>query len=363
MALPSGLATQFGMVTEVTPGTPGTVTRFLGVQSTTLAMKKNTVQGEDLRAPSATGGSGLFPRSSRRVVDSWDAGGDVVLDVPFHGAGLLFQHMLGSFAATATQQAASTAYLQTHVAATLGGKTFTAQAGKPDASGTVRPFTYTGCKITKWLLTAELNKFLNLTVSVDAWQELTPDNPQGTSAGPVLASATYPTGEQFFHFVQGTIYNGGTLATAAGVTSLNTPVAAARVLKADVSCENALDVGRFFLAGTGGSTVAGVKGEQLENAFRKLGGNLTVEFFDLASYYDTFAADTSTALELIFAGPIIASTYHYQLSVLIPNIKYDGQSPPVPGPGVLQMAMPFTGTDNEVDNVVQLQYQSTDIAV
>jgi hypothetical protein len=364
------------------------------------------------------------------------------MDVPFTGLGLLLQHMIGSFGATATLQAGS-AYLQTHVGGSCQGKTATIQVGKPDAGGTVRPFTYPGSKCTDWALTAELNKFLLLNVQWDAWQELTPDNPQGTSAGPALASASYTSGLQFFHFVQGAIYNGGTLSTAAGVTTLTSPVLAARVMKAEVKCQNPLDTTRYFLAGQGGpgafaytatsaspcvftatgsaltngtpvqllggsaptgftngttyyvvaaagatfelaatpggtainststgngtvegaAGVAGVKNEQLENNFRKLGGQLDVEFFNLGSYYDTYAGDTTSTLELIFTGPVISTIYPYMFSVLIPNIRYDGQSPPVPGPGVLRMQMPFTGLDDEADNVVQFQYQSTDSAV
>jgi hypothetical protein len=380
MAIGAGLAAQFGIATEATNGTQVVVTRFHEFNSETMAMKKNPVQGVGLRA-GATGsgggpgaGTGLFKRTSRRVIGSWEAAGGVNLDVPFQGLGLLLEHMLGAYTPgtvggtnnpLVVQQASTAAYLQTYAPGSLAGKTFTAQIGKPDATGVVRPFTYVGCKVIDWELICQLNQFTKLQVGIDAWQELTPDNPQNTTAGEALASAVYTTGQQFFHFRQGTIYNGGSLATASGVTTLSTPAAAARVKSATIKVVNPLDVARFFLAGTGGtggSGVAGVKGEQLENHFRDITGQLDVEFFSLAAYYDTFAGDTTSTLELIFTGPIIASTYAYTLGILIPNIKLNGGTPPVAGPGILSHQLPYEGLDDEADNQVQVQYMSTDTA-
>jgi Phage tail tube protein len=363
MALPTGLASQWGMAQETTNGTPATVTRFYEFNSESLKLKKNTVQGKGLRA------GGLFMRTSRRVVGSWEAAGDVNLDTNFNGMGLLFQNMIGSFSATAVQQASTTAYLQTHAPGSLGGKTFTVQVGKPGSDGTVYPFTYPGCKITDWTLSTEVNKYANLVVNIDGWQELTLDNPTGTSAGPALASASYTpsTGAQFFHFRQATLYNGGTLATASGITTLSSPVAAARVTKCSIKVANPVDTSRFFIAGTGGtggSSIAGVKSEQLENEFRVISGSLDAEFFSPSTYYDVFAGDTTATLELLFTGPAIGvSGHNYSLGVLIPNIKYDGDSPAVAGPGILTEALPFSGLDDETDNQIQIQYMSTDTTV
>lgn len=371
MAIGAGLAAQAGIATETTNGTPATVNHFIELHDSspeTMKLKKNTVQGMGLRA------GGLYVRQSRRVVGSWGAAGALHFDAPFSGLGLFAEHMFGAFNPgtvggtnnpLVVQQASTAAYLQTYAPGSLAGKTFTLQVGKPDSTGTVRPFTYPGSKCTGWTLNAEVNKFADFTFDVDAWQELTTDNPTGTTAGPALASASYTTGQQFFHFREAVLYGGGTLATASGITTLSTPTALARVLKLSTKCENPLDTSRYFFGGqggTGGSLVAGVKSEQLENQFRKVNGSMEAEFFNLTSYYDAYAADTSLSLELIFTGPTaIASTYFPQLSVLIPVIKLDGDTPVVPGPGILNMTLPFTGLDDEVNNQVQLQYMSTDV--
>ena len=381
MAVGAGLAAQIGIVTESTNGTQAVPTRFFEFNNETMAMGKNVVQGAGLRAP-ATGsgggpaaGSSLFERSTRRVVGSWDAKGGINLDVPFQGLGLLLEHMMGAFNPGTTggtnnplvvQQSATAAWLQTYAPGSLAGKTFTLQVGKPDSTGTVRSFNYPGSKVTDWEVTFDLNQFVKLQVGVDSWQELTADNPQGTTAGQALASASYTAGQQFFHFRQGLIYNGGTLATSGGITTLSTPTAAARVLKGNIKVVNPLDIGRYFVAGTGGtggSAVAGVKSEQLENNYRQITGSLDVEFFALSNYYDTAAGDTNFALWLEFVGPIIASSFAYTFAILIPNCHIDAQfTPLVQNPGILSHTLPIKGLDDETNNQIQLQYMSTDTA-
>ena len=370
MAIGAGLSAQAGIATEATNGTAATVTHFVELSDSspeTMKLKKNTVQGLGLRA------GGLYPRQSRRVVGSWGAAGAIHFDAPYSGFGLYAEHMFGAYNPGTTggtnnplvvQQASSAAYLQTYAPGSLAGKTFTLQVGKPDSTGTVRPFTYVGCKVTGWQLAAELNKYADFTLDIDAWQELTTDNPTGTTAGAALASATYASGQQFFHFREAVLYGGGTLATSAGITTLSTPTALARVTKCSVKCDNPVDTSRYFFGGqggTGGSLVAGVKSEQLENQYRKISGSMVAEFYSLASYYDVFAGDTSLSLQMIFTGPTaIASTYFPTLAVLIPVIRLDDESPTVPGPGILNQTLPFTGLDDETDNQVQLQYMSTD---
>jgi hypothetical protein len=361
MALPSGLAASAGIATEATSGTAQTPVRFLEFLSESMKLDKPTATGTGLRA------GGLYQRTSRRVVTSWGGSGGIEFEAPFSGLGLWLQHCIGSFGtfSSIVQQGGTAAWLQTHTPGPLTGKTFTMQVGKPDAGGTVRNFCYVGCKVADWTLTAEAGQFVKLALTVDAWQELTADNPQGTSAAPALTAPSYAN-SQAFHFAQGTLYNSGVLSNAGSgpvVTSLGSPVAAAQVLKAVVKCTNPLDVSRYFAAGVSGSGVAGIKGDQLETGTRQLEGSLDVEFLSLSAYYDTFAADTVSTLQLVFTGPIIASSFAYTLAVLIPNIKFDAGSPAVTGPDVVSLSLPWHGLDDEAHNPVQFQYMSTDTAV
>jgi hypothetical protein len=378
MAIGAGLAASVGIATETTAGTASTPTHFTEFNSETIKGEKNVTQGKGLRGPSSGSGggpgagTGLFMRSSRRVVGSWGAKGGVNFDAPFSGLGLWLEHAVGAFTVGTTagtsnplvvQQSSTPAYLQTYAPGSLAGKTFTCQVGRPDSAGTVIPFTYVGCKVTDWGLSTEINKFATFDFNIDAWQELTPDNPQATTAGPAITSPTYTTGQQFFHFREATLFNGGTLATAGGVTTLSAPTAAAKITKCDFKVTNPLDTSRFFVAGTGGSTVAGVKGEQLENEFRTIAGALDAEYFSPSAYYDVYYSDSPLSLLLTFTGPVaIASTFFPTLSFLVPNIHFDGETPNVGGPGIINHALPFSGLDDEADNQIQVQYMSTDVA-
>ena len=171
MAVGSGLSATVGIATETTPGIPVAVTRFFEFDSEGMGMKKHTVQGAGLR------GGGLVRRGARRAVVAREAGGDLSFDVMTNGFGLVLQHMLGSFAATATTIGGGL-YQQIHNVGSLQGKSFTTQVLRPDTTGVLGPqaFTYPGCKVTGWELTAQQQQQLKLKLTIDALDEATPSN-------------------------------------------------------------------------------------------------------------------------------------------------------------------------------------------
>jgi hypothetical protein len=69
----------------------------------------------------------------------------------------------------------------------------TMQVGTPDVSGTVRPFDYTGCKITDWEFDAGLDALLMLNLGIDA---------QNEDTAQTLATASYPSAFELFHYGQ-----------------------------------------------------------------------------------------------------------------------------------------------------------------
>ena len=79
MAIGSGIGSSLGIATETTFNTGVTVSRFYEFTSESTNYNKNTSVGMGLRA------GGLLPRSQRRVVTTFDATGDVVLDLPNRG--------------------------------------------------------------------------------------------------------------------------------------------------------------------------------------------------------------------------------------------------------------------------------------
>jgi hypothetical protein len=171
MAVGSGLSSTLGFATESTPGVPVAVSRFFEFDSETLALKKHSVQGAGLR------GGGLVKRAQRRQYVSREVGGDIQLDATTNGLGLLLQHMLGSFSATATSVGGGL-YQQIHNIGSLAGKTLTTQIVKPDTTGVLGPeaFTYTGCKFLDWDLSVAQNAQVKLKLTVDALDVATPSN-------------------------------------------------------------------------------------------------------------------------------------------------------------------------------------------
>lgn len=343
MPIGSGLSAQFGIVTETTPGTAVAVTRFAEFDSESLSLKRHIAQGQGLRA------GALFPRGSRRILVAREAAGDVVFDVPTNSLGLFIQHMIGSFGTTATLVSGS-AFQQIHNSGSLQGKTFTAQVGNPDTTGTVNPFTYPGCKITDWELTAAQHKQVSLKLSIDAMDEVTT-----TSGAFALQTASYGAATGLFSFKDAAVLTGGTVSTVSGVlTATGTQVASCRNIS--IKGSNPLKTDRFFAGSQ-------VKAEALENDFRSVTGQLDLEFSTMANY-NTYLTDASTVLQVNFVGGIISGAVHNQLSFFFPLVKFeDGVSPDVTGPDILMTNVPFTVLNDGTNPDMQVYYVSSDVAV
>ena len=142
------------------------------------------------------------------------------------------------------------------------------------------------------------------------------------------------------------------------IVSLAGETAAGNVKDITVSQSLSLDAARIFV-GTNG-----FKAQQIENGYRALSGSFTVEWLSSQAYYNAFSADTTNSLELTFTGPIggTSGANTYLLDIIIPNIKFEGESPKVPGPAVISQAMNFTGYDDETTVPIQITYQSEDSA-
>lgn len=337
MPIGAGLSAQLGVAEESTVGTIVAPTRFFEFNSETLSLQKNIVQGAGLRA-------GLqYARRSRRAYTTKSAGGDVNLDVATRGMGVWFKHMLGS--ASSALLSGST-YRQIHTPGDLTGKSMTVQKGVPQTDGTVKPFTYNGCKVTGWTLSCEVGGILTLSATLDAWNETT---------ATALGTASY-TDAGVFHFAQGTLYLDGTVSTASGLASLSGGTAVAAVKAASITGSTPVKSDRYFFGSSG------IKAEQLENDYRSVGGELTAEFANQATIYDVMAADSATALKLEFTGAASGGVTP-RLEVLIPSISFDGNSPQVGGPDVVELSAPFSGLHDGTNATCQVVYETADTSV
>ncbi|MEV4000996.1 phage tail tube protein [Actinomadura sp. NPDC049753] len=339
MGTRSGLDAQLGIAAESVFGTGVTVTRFLEFDNEDLKFMPTWLEGEGLRA------GRKFKRASRVSVSRKDVNGKIDIKVPNKGLGLLLKHMIGS-SATPAAIGATSAYEQIHTPGDMYGKSLTIQVGRPEpGTGTVRPFAYTGCKITQWELTLQDGDHLKLSVTLDGRDE-------DTTTG--LASASYASGVELYNFSHATLKLGGTPATASGKTSITGGVAVAAVVnQIQLKGESPMAVDRYGV-GNGG-----LKAEQLENDYPTVTGSLDAEFAK-AELYDVYKAYDALALELVLEFGEADTGQPFHLSFLAPAIKLKESGPSVDGPGLVKASVDFEVYDNGVDPAYQFRYISTD---
>jgi len=335
----SGLGATWGFGKESSFGTIATVSHWLTINDDKVAGVKKTAQSQALHG-------GLYELASRRVLASFAAAGQVDLDVTTTKLGLLLQAMIGSPSSTApVQQSTTTAYLQTHVSGDTVGESLTLQSGRPSVDGTINAFTYNGCKVTAWDLSVGTAALAKLALTFDGVDE----SISSTYVAPSYVPAAV------LSWKDGALLVGGTVASTGGViTAITGGTAPSGTVSAvDLKGANGFDITRQQIGSL-------VKSEQLANAFRKYTGSLTVEFANLTDFYAFYRSDANLALQFTLTGGVIASSYNYELQVLIPAIKIDTDSITTDGPAILKQTLPFVVLDDGVNPVIQINYQSTD---
>lgn len=339
MSTGSGLDAQFMVAQETTWGTPVTVTRGYEILDESLNQDITYVDSNGLRVGTT------FKRSSRTKQARFSVGGDVTLELPTLGAGLLVKHMLGSTVTTTTLVSGS-AYKQVHTPAGMAGLGLTCQVGRPEPTSpyTVRPFTYEGVKITKWEISLKDGGLATLKLTVDGQQELT---------ATALATASFLTGTQVFPFLQGTIKLGGTATTAAGETTIAGGTALATVAKSiTISGDNSLATDRYGIGN------AGQKREQLQNGIQTINVKLDTEF-SKAELYDLYTAGTPTPIQFDLTGAAIGAA-NFLFSVILPSCFLKKAPPAVNGPDIVQMSTDWEAEWDETNPPIQIKIVSTE---
>lgn len=353
----SGIASRILGLPEVTYGVAPTLTSPIcwEFKNESLELKKTTVQGQGLHA------GGLYDRASRRVLTNYDVNGGIVMDLPARRLNLLLKHMFGSVGqslATLTQISTTGVFKAVHAPGPMNGNSLCIQKGVPAVDGTVEPFTYVGCKISDWEISVSTGAIAQLSLTIDARNELggTGNSDPLNASVPALATWT-GTNMDLFHFREASLIT-GTPTTTTGVTSLGSTSVLGSIRDASIKQTLALDTSRYFLGSQG------FKAEQLENGFRSITGSFTIDWLSAETQYNAFAADTPLALQLTFAGPQIGTgpPHAEELDILVSNVKLDGESPKVGGPEVVSQQCSFTGLDDETNNQIQATYFTLDTA-
>jgi tail tube protein len=354
--LESGLAAQWCALDETTYGVAPALStaKFYVCDSDGLELKKTTKQSAGIYA------GALFPTAARRVVTEYSASGPLVMDLPERSMQQWLYRMMGSYGqtpATLTQDGSTGAYKAVHAPGPLEGHSFALQKGVPAVDGgTVEPFTYTGCKVSEWEVSAQLGEIAKLNLTIEARNELAGTNKDPLNGSvPALQAFSAPPGS-VFRWTGATVYYGGTPTTTSGVTTLASPVVAGNVKGSmNIKQTTPLDLERYS------PDVAPYRNEPLQNAVRSLTGSFTVEWLSAESYYNAYAADTATSIEFQFQTvPIGTGSDIATFAIMVPNIRLEGESPKIPGPAVLTQTIPFTGLDDRVNNVCQITYNTLD---
>jgi hypothetical protein len=332
MGVGSGIGGQFGFAAETVYGTPVTPAKFLPVGKAEFKYVKGIAQGSGIVAGL------LIDSASQRVRTTSAATGSVDLELQSAGFGLLLQALMGT-SVTPVVQGASAAYLQTHTLADPVGKFLTMQVGVPDTTGTVRPYTATGCKVTE----ADFSFDISSTAPVaSSW---TIDAMNLVESTP-LAAASYVSGVRPFVGTDVTIKVG----------AFGSEAAVSGVKKVDVKIPRPLKTDRFYFGANG------VKAEPLTNARAQISGTINADFVDKTVWADRFASDAGFSLVIEAKGALIASTYYQTFRITLPACFLDGDTPTLSSEDVVNGNFPFS-VRYDGANLPKIEYVSTDVTL
>lgn len=356
MAPPSGIAAQWCAFDEATYGVSLLTTpKFYACDSDTLKLRKVPKDGTGIYA------GAQFETANRRYALEYSAGGNLPMDLPERGLQQWLFRMMGSFGQTAsalTQDGVTGAYSATHAPGFLDGHSFALQAGRPDISGTVKPATYVGSKVSEWEISCAMGEIAKLHLTIEARNELflAWKDPLNASV-PTLQAFTAPAGGAF-RWTGAAVHVGGTPSTTSGVTSLSAPTLAGHVKgPISVKYQRALDLARYA------PDVAPFRNEPLTNGRSNVGGSLVVEWLNTDSWTAAYQNDSATAIQYTFIAEAIGSGSDFAtLDILVPNVRLNGDSPSVGGVQVLEQTVPWVARDDGTNNVIQLTYWTTDSA-
>lgn len=317
----SGLDAQLGLAEEVTYGTFVAPARFLPF--TTEALKLDSTRNESKSL-----------RSGQRVqrTDQWIAGrkdpkGPLEFEIGNKAFGVFFKHALGAVSTTAD----GTGKKHSCTIGDLFGKGLSLQVGRPDISGTVQPFSYSGAKIAGMEISQDLggDGFAMLKLDTICQDE-------ATATG--LGSATAPSETELFH------WSGLTITIAGGAYNLLGP--------ASIKLETPLKTDRF----KAGSRL---RQEPIENKRRVITGSLVGELESLTNYNRITAG---TIASVVFTWVTI-STYDtakpFKLVVTLPNCRFDTDTPTTTD-DVIPQTLTFKALDDGSTAPITVDYYTSD---
>jgi hypothetical protein len=290
MTTPAGLGGQFGYISETTVGTLVTVDKFLPVTSPEVEQEIERHDSMGIRA-------------GRLITAAWKPGsrtigGTIETELWNTDIATLFRHMFG--AVSVATNGGQWSY--TYTPADLTGKSMTMQVGKPSIAGTSHPFTWGGCKVGSWTLSAEVGSLAMLSLDIVGMTE---------TNGVSLAVASYDATLAPFVFTE------ASLAIAGSTNNV--------VSSFEMTCDNALTERPRLGSDT--------SKEYLQNGFREITGTANTDFASLTQY-NRFLNGDETSLVLRFDNGT-------ETLLITSNVRYDGGPPALTGPELLEEEIAF----------------------
>lgn len=278
MALPTGLSAQLGYKQETTWGTGVVVDTFVPFLNETLKYDPGILVSNGILA------GALLQRESQTTNGKVTAGGDLGLELYDRSVGVLLYHALGSVTTTATT--APYTHTMSLSSEPLKGKGLTVQVGRPDKTGTVQPFTYTGCKVASWEIALTAGEIGTLGLTLVAQDET-------TATGLASASFTTPTPSPMTG-----VYSGGSFSLAGSSLC---------VRSVKIHGDNKLNVDRRCIG-------TRLISEPVRMDYTDLTGEVTLEFPDLV-HYNRFKAGTTGTMVFGAANQDGSSTLNVTANV------------------------------------------------
>jgi hypothetical protein len=338
MPIGSGLAAQVGIAKETTYGTRVAPTDFFEFRTEGFRREQNYLESQQLRA------GRTYQSGSRRIRTTRSAPGSLSGEIPNKGFGRILDLLHGD-TITPAIQGATTAYLQTHNLGTSDpGKSASVQIGKPDTGGntgvgTVRPHDYLGCQVSTATFGVDVDEWLTFNIDVEGQDEDTAQT---------LATASYPTALEGFHFQQCSV-------TVNGVVQNLTTGSLVRSWSAEVGAPRATD--RYGLRSNA------LRAKPITNAYTAGTGTMTFEYTD-QTQYNLFTAGTKVPLVVDFTSGTLAGTgFPFRITFTFAQVQFTGSTPVVGGPDLLTFDAPYVILDNGTDPPVKIEYMSTTSAV
>ncbi|MEV5538477.1 phage tail tube protein [Saccharopolyspora shandongensis] len=328
MAIPSGLDAQLMTGEETIYGTAVTVDRGYEIRAESLSLDAQRIESSAIRPGKRVLRTGRWFQGQRSV------GGEITMELGTVSFGRWFKHAFGGVSTSRPDDVgAPTVYKHTFTPGALPPG-MTIQVGRPATTGTVHPFTYTGCKVSSWTLSSAIGEIATFAATVIGRDETT---------ATALATASYPANLDLLTFVEGSLTLGG---TAHEMRSIN------------LQGTNGLADDRY------------VHGSRLRNEPLEIGsegsqarvytGTIEGEFKDLTAY-NRFVNGTEAEMVLLFAGANIAGAFNSEVKITA-NVRFDGTTPNVPDANVVMQTLPVKVIDNGTTSI-KLEYQTTDATV